>query len=44
MQRSVAKQLGLKESALTAMTNRLVSLGLLERKRDAADVRAWQLD
>lgn len=43
-QRSVAKQLGLNDSALTAMTNRLVSLGLLDRKRDATDVRAWQLE
>jgi MarR family transcriptional regulator, organic hydroperoxide resistance regulator len=44
MQRSVAKQLGLNESALTAMTSRLVLLGFLERKRDATDVRAWQLE
>lgn len=43
-QRTVAKQLGLNESALTAMTNRLLSHGLLERLRDEADSRAWRLE
>ncbi len=43
-QRSVAKQLGINKSALTAMTNRLLSLGLLERNRDEVDGRAWQLE
>jgi DNA-binding MarR family transcriptional regulator len=42
-QREVATQLGVNESALTAMTRRLLRMGLLERMRDAADARAWQL-
>src|SRR5260370_8637805 len=43
MQRSVAKQLGLNESALTAMTSRLVLIGFLELKPDSPHLRAWQL-
>lgn len=43
MQRDVARQLGLNESAVTAMANRLLGLDLLERQRDAADARAWRL-
>ena len=42
-QRAVARQLGLNESGMTAMTNRLLSMGLLERLRDETDVRAWLL-
>jgi DNA-binding MarR family transcriptional regulator len=42
-QRAVARQLGLNESAMTAMTNRLLSSGLLDRMRDENDVRAWLL-
>ena len=42
-QRAVARQLGLNESAMTAMTNRLLSSGLLDRLRDEKDVRAWLL-
>lgn len=42
-QREVAQQLGLNESAVTAMTNRLLRLGLLERARSEDDARAWQL-
>ena len=42
-QREVATQLGLNESAVTAMARRLLGMGLLERARDATDARAWQL-
>jgi len=42
-QRDVAVQLGLNESAVTAMARRLLGMGLLERGRDEADARAWQL-
>lgn len=42
-QREVATQLGLNESAVTAMAQRLLGMGLLERVRDQADARAWQL-
>lgn len=42
-QRVVADQLGLNESAVTAMTNRLLRMNLLERERDDADARAWRL-
>ncbi len=42
-QRVVADQLGLNESAVTAMTNRLLRMDLLERERDDADARAWRL-
>jgi MarR family transcriptional regulator, organic hydroperoxide resistance regulator len=42
-QREVATQLGLNESAVTAMARRLLGMGLLERVRDDADARAWQL-
>jgi DNA-binding MarR family transcriptional regulator len=42
-QREVATQLGLNESAVTAMARRLLSMGLLERVRDKADARAWHL-
>ena len=42
-QRSVARKLGLNESAMTAMTTRLRHLGLLDRLPDAEDARAWSL-
>jgi DNA-binding MarR family transcriptional regulator len=42
-QRVVADQLGLNESAVTVMVNRLLKMGLLHRKRDDADARAWRL-
>jgi len=42
-QREVARQLGLNESAVTAMTARLIAMGLLERGRDENDARAWRL-
>jgi len=42
-QREVATQLGLNESAVTAMARRLLDMGLLERVRDESDARAWQL-
>ncbi len=42
-QRIVAKQLGLNESALTAMISRLLALGMIERMRDEDDARAWRL-
>ncbi|MGO9357473.1 MAG: MarR family winged helix-turn-helix transcriptional regulator [Xanthobacteraceae bacterium] len=42
-QRGVADQLGLNESAVTAMVGRLLKLGLLERERDDTDARAWRL-
>ncbi len=42
-QRVVADQLGLNESAVTAMVNRLLKMGLLARQRDDVDARAWRL-
>ena len=42
-QRSVARKLGLNESAMTAMTSRLRHLGLLDRLPDEEDARAWSL-
>jgi DNA-binding MarR family transcriptional regulator len=42
-QRAVATQLGLNESAMTAMTSRLLHMDLLERVRQDGDARAWQL-
>jgi DNA-binding MarR family transcriptional regulator len=42
-QRSVARKLGLNESAMTAMTTRLRNLGLLDRMPDPEDSRAWSL-
>ena len=43
-QREIARQLGVNESAVTAMANRLLAAGLLKRFRDAADARAWRLE
>lgn len=42
-QRSVARKLGLNESAMTAMTTRLRNLRLLDRLPDETDSRAWSL-
>jgi DNA-binding MarR family transcriptional regulator len=42
-QRSVAEKLELNESAMSAMVARLMKAGLLARKRDARDPRAWRL-
>lgn len=43
-QREVATQLGLNESAMTAMVGRLLGMKLLERARDEEDARAWRLE
>lgn len=43
-QRSVARKLGLNESAMTAMTARLRDMGLVERRPDKNDSRAWNLE
>lgn len=42
-QRDIAKALGQNESAVTAMVNRLLKAGYLNRKRNPADTRAWNL-
>lgn len=42
-QKDVANALGLNESAVTAMVNRLMRLGYLDRTRSADDGRAWVL-
>jgi MarR family transcriptional regulator, organic hydroperoxide resistance regulator len=42
-QRSIAQQLGLNESAVTAMVARLVSMNLLQKSRDKVDHRTWNL-
>lgn len=42
-QTSLAKELGLNDSAITAMVRRLVDLDFLERVRDEKDGRAWLL-
>jgi MarR family transcriptional regulator, organic hydroperoxide resistance regulator len=42
-QRGVAAQLGVNESAVTAMARRLLQMGLLERVRDEDDARTWKL-
>lgn len=42
-QREVARELGLKEPAVTAMVSRLAGLGLLSRDQDPQDARAWSL-
>lgn len=42
-QKTVAAALGLNESAVTAMTNRLIALGYLAREKDPQDRRAWRL-
>lgn len=42
-QRTVADALGLNESAVTGMANRLIALGYLAREKDPDDRRAWLL-
>jgi len=42
-QRAAAAELGLVESAVTALVGRLVDEGLLSRSRDPNDARAWAL-
>jgi DNA-binding MarR family transcriptional regulator len=42
-QRAAAEELGLVESAVTALVGRLVDQGLLARRRDPDDGRAWAL-
>lgn len=42
-QREVARQLGLTESAITAMATKLLTLRLLEREPHDSDNRAWRL-
>lgn len=42
-QREIAAELGLNESAVTAMVERLMKLGYLDRARSASDGRAWDL-
>ena len=42
-QREIAAELGLNESAVTAMVERLMKLGYLDRTRSVSDGRAWNL-
>lgn len=42
-QTRLAKELGLNDSAITAMMRRLIDLNLVERVRDDKDGRAWLL-
>lgn len=42
-QRALSSQLGLNESAITAMVTRMIKSGLLARVRDQSDKRAWKL-
>lgn len=42
-QTRLAKELGLNDSAITAMMRRLIDLNLVERVRDDNDGRAWLL-
>lgn len=42
-QRDVARRLGLNESAVTTLVDRLERAGVLARGRNPADGRAWQL-
>ena len=42
-QRFLAKALAQNESAVTAMVNRLLTLGYVEKSRSASDARAWEL-
>ncbi len=43
-QKHIAKQLGINESAVTAMAKRLIKLDYITRTRCPDDGRAWQLD
>nr|WP_070958751.1 MarR family transcriptional regulator [Hyphomonas sp. Mor2] len=42
-QRGIARALGLNESAITAMMNRLIKAGYIERTKSQTDGRIWQL-
>ena len=42
-QRDIAAALGLRESAITAMTRRLIEAGLISKRRSRADARAYDL-
>lgn len=42
-QTSLARDLRLNDSAITAMVKRLIGLGMLEKTRSASDSRAWVL-
>lgn len=42
-QKTIADTLGLNESAVTAMANRLIALNYLIREKDPDDRRAWRL-
>ncbi len=42
-QRHIAAALELNESAVTAMVERLLKMGLVERRRSSNDGRVWQL-
>lgn len=42
-QRGIAQALGLNESAITAMMNRLIKAGYIERAKSKTDGRIWQL-
>ncbi|UFS98506.1 MarR family winged helix-turn-helix transcriptional regulator [Nocardia huaxiensis] len=42
-QRTVASLLRQRESAITAMANRLAAAGLVERRASRTDARAWEL-
>jgi MarR family transcriptional regulator, organic hydroperoxide resistance regulator len=43
-QRTIARELGLNESAVTPMVGRLLGLGMIVRKPDENDARAWSLE
>jgi MarR family transcriptional regulator, organic hydroperoxide resistance regulator len=43
-QRTIARELGLNESAVTPMVGRLMGLGLIVRNPDKNDARAWSLE
>ncbi len=43
-QRTIARELGLNDSAVTPMVARLVSMELVSRARDQIDARAWSLE
>lgn len=42
-QNTVALKLGLNESAITAMINRLIGMNMVVRSRSDTDARAWEL-
>lgn len=42
-QRQIARRLGVRDSAITAMVKRLMSLGFVDRTRAPDDARSWNL-